>query len=242
MRCDVQHQPTVYLVDHDVDLSDSLKWLIESGGFCYRPFANAQDFLSNFDSEAVGCLLLDLRLPDKSGFELFAELEDRNVEIPVIFMTGYGDVSVAVRAFRAGAFDFIEKPCDRTFLLERIGRAVSSDAQRRRRQAEREYLEKRMAVLSQAESEVLDRILSGESNKQMAAALSVTERAVEYRRSGLMKKLGAQSVAELVRLATIYEQADDIGRQYHVHAAHRSLNPHVGDEAISISGHRGESR
>ena len=167
---------------------------------------------------------MELHLPDMNGTELFGELERRGITIPVIFLTGFGDVATAVRVLRSGAFDFIEKPCDRWTLLERIGQAIIFGELRRSELAERRDVENRMAALGPGENEVLDRIMAGASNKNMATELGLTERAVEYRRASLMKKLGASSLAEVVQMATIYFRmsADDRNSKIkpHINAPH----------------------
>lgn len=197
----MMQQPTVYIVDDDADLRDSLCWLMETVGLRVRAFGSAAEFLGGFSPNGPGCLVIDVRMPGKSGLELFEELVRRGEGMPAIFMTAFADVPMAIRAMKSGAVEFVEKPFNRQALLDKVQRAVEEDARRRDLLADRQALEARFRSLTEKEREVLDLIKEGLPNKAIAARLEITPRAVEMRRAGLMRKLAARSLAELLRLA-----------------------------------------
>lgn len=192
--------PTVHVVDDDPDMRDSLRWLMGTVGLNVETYDSAADFLRRFRPSGPGCLVFDIRMPQASGLDLYERLVARGGAMPVVFVTAYADVPMAVRALQSGAVDFVEKPFNRQALLERVQRAVREDADRRGREAERASLEDRFGRLTDREREVLDLVIKGLPNKAIAARLGVTPRAVEMRRSGMMKKLGAKSLADLLRL------------------------------------------
>jgi FixJ family two-component response regulator len=194
-------EPTVYLVDDDADLRDSLRWLMETVGLRVRSFGSAAEFLREFSPDGPGCLVLDVRMPGKSGLDLFEELVARGEGMPAIFMTAFADVPMAIRAMKSGAVEFVEKPFNRQNLLDKVQRAIEEDARRRDLLADRQALESRFRSLTDKEREVLDLIKEGLPNKAIAVRLEITPRAVEMRRAGLMRKLAARSLAELLRLA-----------------------------------------
>jgi FixJ family two-component response regulator len=202
--------PTVYVVDDDPDMRDSLRWLMKTVGLNVETFDSAADFLENFAPDGPGCLVLDVRLPGASGLDLFEKLTSRGEGIPVLFITAYADVPMAIRAMKSGAVEFVEKPFNRQALLERVQRAIKDDAERLRLLADREAIRARFRRLTDKEREVLDLIEDGRPNKAIADRLGITPRAVEMRRSSLMKKLGARSLVELVRL-TIAHGAEPEG-------------------------------
>jgi FixJ family two-component response regulator len=191
---------TVYVVDDDPDMRDSLAWLLRTVGLRVEAFASADEFVQGFRPRGPGCLVFDVRMPGLSGLDLYEDLVRRGQGMPVIFITAYADVPMAVRAMKSGAVEFVEKPFNRQTLLERIQRAIKDDAERRRRLAERAAVQSRFRRLTEKEREVLEMIKEGRPNKMIALALGISARAVEMRRAGLMKKLGARSVAELMRL------------------------------------------
>jgi two-component system, LuxR family, response regulator FixJ len=178
----------------------SLSLLIRSMSLAVEAFESAQDFLERGDCARPGCLVLDIRMPGMSGLELQDELVRRGFVLPVIFITGHGDVAMAVRAMKHGAVDFIEKPFSDQLLLERINQALDLDRQRREQQAERAALACRMETLSPREREVMGRIVSGQANKVIAIELGLSERTVEIHRAKVMSKTGARSLAELVSM------------------------------------------
>jgi FixJ family two-component response regulator len=184
-------------VDDDVSLRIGLQRLIAEAGYETRVYGSAGDFLLEALPDRPGCILLDLQLPGPSGLELQAALQRQLVHLPVIFLTGFADVSSSVRAMKAGAVDFLEKPVDPDVLLEAIRISlVTEQAQRTLRQDE-ETLRKQLSTLSADQREVLDRILAGKLNKQIAHELLISERTVKTRRAELIAKLGANTMAEL---------------------------------------------
>ncbi|MEM7576377.1 MAG: response regulator [Planctomycetota bacterium] len=192
----------VYIVDDDEDVRDSLCWLIESVGRKVEAFDTADAFLARTQSGAMaGCLVADLRLPGMSGLEMVEQLGERGVTLPVIMITGHGDVSAAVRAFKNGCIDFIEKPFSDKALLERIDRAIELDAERRLKDGELSTIQSRISTLTLRESQVLSMVVVGKLNKQIAAELDLSHKTVEVHRAHVMSKMHAASLAELVRMA-----------------------------------------
>jgi FixJ family two-component response regulator len=196
----VAYSPSVFVVDDDKQLLDSLVVLLEVLGFQVRAFSSPGSFLRFYRAEMPGCLVLDVRMPRQNGLELYEQLLEERKRLPVIFITAHADVSMAVAAMKTGAIEFLEKPFDRTTLLNRVQHALELDAQWRQRDGDLEALSTRIEQLSEREQETLRLIRAGESNKSMAAKLFITERAVEMRRSAIMKKLQVRSLAELLDL------------------------------------------
>ena len=192
--------PTVFIVDDDKAMCSSLQWLVESIRLPTESYPGAREYLSSFDDARPGCLLLDIRMPGMSGLDLQAELVRRGALIPVIIVTGHGDVPVAVRAMKAGAFDFIEKPFRDGNLLGVVQKALAADAKRRRAHTKREARAQRLASLTLREQEVVQFVVAGESSRQIAARLGLSEKTIEYHRGQIMKRLNTGSVAELVRV------------------------------------------
>ncbi len=197
--------PTVYIVDDDPDMRDSLRWLMTTVGLEVRTFASADDFLRHFRPDGPGCLVFDVRMPRTSGLDLYEDMVARGERMPVIFITAFADVPMAIRALRSGAVEFVEKPFNRQALLDRVQRAIRDDTERRQQIADRQTLDARFQSLTTKEWDVLEQIKEGHSNKLIAGRLGITPRAVEMRRSSLMKKLNAGSLAELLRLAITRE-------------------------------------
>lgn len=202
---------TVYVVDDDPAMRASLRWLIESVGLAVRVCAGAQEFLETYQRGDAGCLVLDMRMPGMSGLDLQAELRRQAIDIPVLIITGYAEVPLAVRAMKAGAFDFIEKPFSDQTLLDRIRAAVSLDAVRRSHRAAREEVKARMRLLTPRERAVMERVVKGMSNKLIAADLNIHTKTVEVHRAHVMEKLRAGTLAELIRLALLVRDLDDDG-------------------------------
>jgi RNA polymerase sigma factor (sigma-70 family) len=204
--------PTVHVVDDDRDMRDSLRWLMESVGLTVETYNSADEFLRRFDPNgSPGCLLFDVRMPGASGLDLYEALVARADALPVIFVTAYADVPMAIRAMKSGAVEFVEKPFNRQDLLDRVQRAVRQDEERRQRVSDRAALECRFRRLTEKEREVLDLVKQGLPNKTIAARLEITPRAVEMRRASLMKKLGAASLADLLRMAFAREFVETNG-------------------------------
>jgi FixJ family two-component response regulator len=198
-------QSIVYIVDDDPDMRDSLRWLMKTVGLRAQTFASASEFLRDFTPNGPGCVILDVRMPGTSGLDLFEELATRGEGLPVIFITAYADVPMAVRAMKSGAVEFVEKPFNRQTLLDKVQRAIKDDTERRGRIAAREKLAARFQRLTDKEREVLELIKAGRPNKEIASRLRITPRAVELRRSSLMRKLGVRSLIELLRLTVVHE-------------------------------------
>jgi two-component system response regulator FixJ len=200
--------PTVFVVDDDPAMRASLRWLIESVGLSVRTYATAQEFLGCYEPGVPGCLVLDVRMPGMSGLDLQAELAARQINLPVLIITGYAEVPVAVRAMKAGAFDFIEKPFSDQTLLDRIRKAIAIDRKARRAQEERAQVRKRMTQLTPREHDVMERVVEGSSNKVIAGELNVSAKTVEVHRKRVMEKMGAHSLAELIRLRLLANETD----------------------------------
>ena len=207
----MQH-PRVYIVDDDPDMRDSLLWLMKTVGLHAETFSSATDFLRDFVSAGPGCVILDVRMPGISGLDLFEELVARGEGMPVIFITAFADVPMAVRAMKSGAVEFVEKPFNRQTLLDKVQRAIKEDCERRGRLVARQSVRQRFRRLTEKEQEVVDLIKEGLPNKEIANRLEITSRAVELRRSSLMRKLGVRSLAELLRLSIAHESASEDAR------------------------------
>lgn len=193
--------PTVFIVDDDQAVASSLRWLIETVRLRVETFASAQAFLDGYDSSKPGCLVLDVRMPGISGMELQKLLAAQPIHVPIIFITGHGDVQMAVRAIQSGAFAFIEKPFNDQDLLDRIQNAIAFDCERRGKEAQRTKLHARFASLSPREREVLDLVVDGMSNKAVANTLGLSAKTVEVHRAKVMEKMLARSIANLVKMA-----------------------------------------
>ncbi|MBX9604837.1 MAG: response regulator transcription factor [Gammaproteobacteria bacterium] len=195
---------TVFVVDDDQAVRMSLSLLIRSMGLAVETFESAAAFLGVCDPERSGCLVLDIRMPGMSGLEMQEELNRRAIGLPVIFITGHGDVAMAVRAMKSGAVDFIEKPFNDQQLLDRINKALDLDRNARAARAEHATLAARIELLSPREREVMERIVAGQANKVIAIELGLSERTVEIHRAKVMTKTGARSLAELVTMVNRY--------------------------------------
>lgn len=191
---------TVFVVDDDEAVRTSLRLLIRSIGLPVDTFESAQDFLARFDPERPGCLVLDIRMPGMSGLELQQKLNERHAITPIVFITGHGDVPMAVEAMQAGAIDFVQKPFRDQDLIDRIHRALEKDRTNRAALRERDAIRQRIAELTPREREVLNLVTKGCANKVIAGDLSVSQRTVEIHRARVMEKMGASSLAHLVRM------------------------------------------
>jgi two-component system response regulator FixJ len=191
---------TVFVVDDDEAVRTSLRLLLKSVGLPVETFASAQEFLDQFDPDRAGCLVLDIRMPGMSGLELQQHLNDRHSIMPVVFITGHGDVPMAVEAMQAGAVDFIQKPFRDQDLIDRINRALEKDREMRGELRERDEIRRRMSQLTPREREVLELVTQGKANKVIAGDLNVSQRTVEIHRARVMEKMGANSLAHLVRM------------------------------------------
>jgi FixJ family two-component response regulator len=196
--------PTLFVVDDDEQMRQSLQALLSALEYNVLSFSTPGGFHRYYRADMPGCLLLDIRMPRQSGLELYEQLLREGKRLPVIFITAHADVPTAVAAMKTGAVEFLEKPFDRETLLNRVERALELDAQWRSQDAAFAALAARIAVLNERDRETLQMIQAGESNKAMAAKLFISERAVEMRRSSLMKKLQVGSVAELIDLTSTH--------------------------------------
>ena len=192
--------PCVHIVDDDEAMRDSLKWLLESRGLKVELYASAEAFLRAFDNNFRGCLVLDVRMPGMSGLDLFEQLQSRSSALPVVFITGHGDVPMAVSALKKGAADFIEKPFNDQDMLVLIQSCLDLDRANAAKRAERASVAQNLERLTQREREVLALIVAGKLNKQIADELGISIKTVEAHRSRVMEKMAANSLAELVQL------------------------------------------
>ena len=193
----------IFVVDDDAAVRDSLECLIGSVGRRVETFASADAFLRHFDPSMKGVILLDVRMPGMSGMQLHQHLGQAGITLPVIILTAHADVPMAVRAMRAGVFDFIEKPCNEQVLLERIGKALETAAEHAAESEVVREARERLDALSPREREVMELVVAGHLNKQIAMMLGVSERTVEVHRSRVMSKMRAESLPDLVRSATL---------------------------------------
>jgi two-component system, LuxR family, response regulator FixJ len=192
--------PKVMVVDDDAGVRNAMRVLLKSVGLESVLYASAQEFLAGYDNSQPGCLLLDIRMPVVSGLELQQQLNLRGAVIPVIFMTGHGDIPMAVEAMQQGAFDFLQKPFRDQDLIDRIQRAIVRDGELRKSLGEHERIRERLESLTPREREVLDLMTQGKQNKAIAQVLDVSPRTVEIHRARVMQKMEAESIAELVRM------------------------------------------
>lgn len=192
-------QQVIYVVDDDEAMRDSMSWLLEGEGYAVACFESGEHFLAAYHDGMRGCLVLDVRMPEMSGLELHEHLADRGSALPVIFVTGHGDVPMAVAALQRGACDFIEKPFHNEDLLGRIRRALAVDCQNASRRKRTDAIAQRLEQLTQREREVMDLVVAGKLNKQIADELNISMKTVEAHRARVMDKMGARTLAELVR-------------------------------------------
>jgi len=199
-HADKSTAPTVYVVDDDDGMRRALDTLLSTVGYKTAVFSRPSEFLANFNVDSSGCLLLDIRMPDMSGLELQQHLNRMGSMLPVIFITGHGDVPIAVQAMKEGAFEFVQKPFRDQDLLDRINHALKQDAENRNTVARRAEVLHRLESLTPRERQVMDLVVEGEANKVIAIDLDLSERTVEIHRAKVMEKMGARSVAHLVKL------------------------------------------
>ena len=196
----MKKNPLVIVVDDDSGVRNAMRILLKTVGLDSIQFGSAQEFLTAYQPSQPGCLVLDIRMPGMSGLELQQELNLRGAVIPVIFMSGHGDIPMAVEAMQHGAFDFLQKPFRDQDLLDRVQRALTRDTEYRARLRQTDRIRERLASLSPREREVLDLVTQGKANKMVAGDLGVSQRTVEIHRAHVMQKMEAGSLAELVRM------------------------------------------
>jgi two-component system, LuxR family, response regulator FixJ len=204
-------QQTVYIVDDDEGVREGFGLLMETVGQAYEAYSSAIEFLAAYDANMNGCLVLDIRMPRMSGLELQERLKEKGSLLPIIFITGHGDIPMAVDAMRRGALDFVRKPFREQNLLDRINEALEIDTGKRQMLDDRQQLRTRIESLSERERQVFDLVAAGEMNKAVAADLGISERTVEVHRAQVMKKLGVRTLAQLVRFKIEIELLDTSG-------------------------------
>jgi FixJ family two-component response regulator len=193
-------RPTIFVVDDDSAVRDALKLLLRSVGQAVETYGSAQEFLDAYSEDRPGCLVLDIRMPGMSGLELQQRLNEKHSILPIIFITGHGDVPMAVEAMQAGAVDFIQKPFRDQDLIDRINQALEKDSSNRAALGERNDIRRRLETLTPREREVLDLVVHGKANKVIAGDLKLSQRTVEIHRARVMEKMQASSLAHLVRM------------------------------------------
>ena len=192
---------TVFVVDDDQPVRDALKLLLRSVGHQVEAYASGQAFLDAYTDDRAGCLVLDVRMPGMSGLELQEKLNERRAILPIIFVTGHGDVPMAVETLQAGAMDFLQKPFRDQELLDRIGKALEKDAENRRELQELNEIARRFGELTARERAVMELVVQGKANKAIAGDLDISQRTVEIHRARVMEKTQAGSLAHLIRMA-----------------------------------------
>ena len=196
-------EPTVHIVDDNETIRDSLQALLTSVGMQAVTYTTAYEFLNSYNDDQPGCMILDLRLPGMDGLELQQEMIMRHIELPVIFLTGHGDLPVAVLAMKRGAIDFLSKPVREQLLLDSIKCALARNAELRSRRTRHSRAESRLSKLTPREREVLQLLLDGKSNKMIAADLGLSHKTIEFHRSRIMAKSQSDSLADLVRMSML---------------------------------------
>jgi FixJ family two-component response regulator len=198
--------PTVFVVDDDEPVRDAIGLLLDTVDIPHESFGTAQEFLDGYDPERTGCLVLDIRMPGMSGLELQDHLADRHDPIPIVFITGHGDIPMAVEAMKKGAFDFIRKPFRDQELLDRVQEALNLDAETREYHADLADVRAHADSLTPREKEVFERVAEGQANKVVAIELAISERTVEIHRSQVMQKMQARNLADLVKMKILLDQ------------------------------------
>ncbi len=199
------YKPTVFVVDDDKDMRNSLLWLIESICVPAKAFASAETFLTAYDTNQCGCLLLDVRMPGMGGLHLLDHLKNMGSLLPVIMLTGHGDIRMAVKTLQAGTFDFIEKPPPHQQLLDRIHDALKKDKEVQLKLSRQHVIKERIDSLTPREHQVIDLIIKGDSTKVIAINLELSNRTVEKHRQNIMEKMKARSVLHLIRMILDYK-------------------------------------
>ena len=189
-----------YIIDDDEAIRDSLRWLMQSRDISCQTYSSAESFLEAWDASFSGCLVLDIRMEEMSGNELFDQLIERGCLLPAIFLTGHGDVPLAVSTLKNGAFDFIEKPFNDNLLVDRVIEALRLDETRRHAAASTDAVKQRLAALTPREKQVMERILAGKLNKVIAYELNLCMRTIEEHRASLFRKAGVRTAVELAQL------------------------------------------
>ncbi len=206
-----ESEAVIAVVDDDLSAREGLSSLIRSAGLQVEVFASAQEFLSHPGAEATSCLVLDLQLPGLSGLDMQKRMAEVGLDIPIVFLTGHGNIPASVQAMKAGAVEFLTKPFDEHDLLQAIQEAVERDRRTREQHAQMRELQNRYASLTAREGEIMEQVISGKLNKQIAAELRITEFTVKFHRGHIMRKMQADSLADLVRMAGNLGMGSDKG-------------------------------
>ena len=193
--------PTIFVIDDDASMRRALSYLLQSAGYKVETYSSAEEFLRREHYDGVGCIILDVRMPGLSGMDLQEKLMRSDYRMPIIFLTGHGELSMGVQAMKKGAIDFLTKPCDDEQLLGAVQSAIEKDVQARGSYEEKQEIRRRIELLTPRENEILHYVIAGMLNKQIAAKLGIAEPTVKIHRGRIMEKLCAESVADLVRLA-----------------------------------------
>lgn len=204
-------QQTVYVVEDDEAVRDSLELLLKSDGKPVKTYESATAFLKEYSDKMAGCIVLDIRMPGMDGMELQKKLNEKHSILPIIFVTGHGDVPMAVDAMKEGAVDFIQKPYREEALLEKIEAALKQDLEQRKSLDEKQEIIRRVKSLTPREHEIMDRMIAGQANKVIAIELEISQRTVEIHRSRVMHKMGTHSLAHLVRMVLSVKDLIDAG-------------------------------
>jgi two-component system response regulator FixJ len=194
-------EPVVYVVDDEEQIRQSLRVLLETLGLGVQAYGNAEEFLNHYNPDQHGCLVLDVRMPGMSGIELQSRLSSAEVRIPVIMITGHGDIPMAVEAIKMGAVDFIEKPFREQALLESVQKGIKLDAERRQQQSEQKKFKEAFSKLTARERQIVRELAQGKLNKVIAYELGISQKTVDFHRANIFGKLGIESVVELLRLS-----------------------------------------
>jgi len=208
-RMPQDQEPCVFVVDDEEDVRDAISLLVSSVGLNAETYATARAFLEACDGSRPGCVILDVRLPGMNGLEAQRALRERGVQLPIIFISGHGDIPMAVRAVQNGALDFLEKPFRDDALLDCVNRAIELDREARAQESARQDIEAKLETLTPREVDVLERLIDGKVNKIIARELDVSTRTVEIHRARVLHKMGADNVSQLVRLTLSTERYRD---------------------------------
>ena len=208
----MQPEPIIYVIDDDDAVRQSLEFLLKTAGISVRGFESAKAFLEILPQIRSGCIITDVRMPDITGIDLLRRVKELKLDIPVVVITGHGDIALAVEAMKIGAVDFLEKPFDDDLLLAAVRSALSWEAGAAKRKAEHSDIHDKLAALSNRERQVLEGLVAGKANKTIAFDLSISPRTVEIYRANLMTKMAANSLSDLVRMAMVAGILDNSGK------------------------------
>jgi two-component system response regulator FixJ len=208
----MQPEPVIYVIDDDEAVRQSLEFLLKTEGLTVRSFDSAKGFLEVLPEIGAGCIITDVRMPEITGIDLLRRIKELGVDVPVIVITGHGDIALAVEAMKIGAIDFLEKPFDDDALLDAVRGSLSHTADAAQRNAELTEIHDRLAALSNRERQVLEGLVAGKANKVIAFDLGISPRTVEIYRANLMTKMAANSLSDLVRMAMMAGILEDAGK------------------------------